>query len=52
MCQKVASTHTVTLTKFASRSLLVKVHLKKNQTIFKLFKSRWLPRGTAAGRIP
>jgi hypothetical protein len=35
-CQKFAYTHTVALTEFPSRSLLVKVHLKKNPESEKL----------------
>jgi hypothetical protein len=40
-CEKVASTHTVALTKFASITLLVKVHLKKNPEAEKLDGNRY-----------
>jgi hypothetical protein len=39
--QKVAYTHTVALTKFASRTLLVKVHLKKKSGGRKLDCNRY-----------
>ena len=40
-CQKVSSTHIVALTEFASRSLLLKVHLKKNPKAEKLDGNRY-----------
>jgi hypothetical protein len=40
-CEKVAPHHTVALTEFASKSLLVKVHLKKNPEAEKLDGNRY-----------